>query len=138
LALRRCGWQFAKGFHHERRALGSTGTRAFTITALPQRLWRIRRPSLQPQTTNAETMLALSLSASAFVAPGLAPRLPSADFGMTHGSRLANLQMVQARAQLSGALLSAAHSALGCARNSLTARPPCSRRRSSTVSTAAP
>lgn len=41
-------------------------------------------------------MLALSLSASAFVAPGLAPRLPSADFGMTHGSRLANLQMVQA------------------------------------------
>ena len=83
-------------------------------------------------------MLALSLSASAFVAPGLAPRLPSADFGMTHGSRLANLQMVQARAQLFGTILSAAHSALGCARNSLTARPPCSRRRSSTVSTAAP
>ena len=54
-------------------------------------------------------MLALSLSASAFVAPGLAPRLPSADFGMTHGSRLANLQMVQARAQLFGTLLSAAH-----------------------------
>ena len=64
-------------------------------------------------------MLALSLSASAFVAPGLAPRLPSADFGMTHGSRLANLQMVQARAQLFGTILSAAHSALGCARNSL-------------------
>ena len=60
-------------------------------------------------------MLALSLSASAFVAPGLAPRLPSADFGMTHGSRLANLQMVQARAQLSGALLSAAPHSMGCA-----------------------
>ena len=64
-------------------------------------------------------MLALSLSASAFVAPGLAPRLPSADFGMTHGSRLANLQMVQARAQLFGTILSAAH-ILWAARNSLT------------------
>ena len=63
-------------------------------------------------------MLALSLSASAFVAPGLAPRLPSADFGMTHGSRLANLQMVQARAQLFGTILSAAH-ILWAARNSL-------------------
>ena len=82
-------------------------------------------------------MLALSLSASAFVAPGLAPRLPSADFGMSHGSRLANLQMVQARAQLFGTILSAAH-ILWAARNYLTARPPCSRRRSSTVSTAAP
>ena len=81
-------------------------------------------------------MLALSLSASAFVAPGLAPRLPSADFGMTHGSRLANLQMVQARAQLFGTILSAAHKSMGCAQ--FADGPPTPRRRSSTASTAAP